>query len=218
MKTLGQTNTKSKKQQASANPFAQALAETERRAVGSTPNQPNQPNPLEETLAKTGGSMDGLGGLNDQAALEKQQAEIKKQAKKEQLKRKLHDQLNPVDQKAVFDAREKQVKEEIDKLRQELRFLSQDLAQLNKEVEVTLMTEVSKPGQDGKYYINFFQQLRAFIVLLRQKVKSARTWAKQMRTKKKKKKGPGSIFLRGNEAKAVHDSFHHERSNAYSGG
>lgn len=206
---------------ASQNPFARALAEAEKLAsqnngqpgTSSEPGFPGMPN------------MDGIGGFDrfggqkfDQEALI---AEQKAKARKEQLRRQLHEQINPVDSTRVFDARQKQVKEEIDKLRHELKALAQEVAAFHKEIELTLMTEIgSQPGMEGKYYINFFQQLRAFIMLLRQKIKSARTWASAAGQKKKKKMVGAGIVIDGaahEQTKSVYDMMHHERSNAYGG-
>ena len=220
MNTFGQNNTKPKNKKQAANPFAKALAEMEGRPTGA--KKPSESNILSDTLAKTGGSAfdNKLGGLDNKNLLANQEKDLKEKQKKEALRKKLHDQVNPVDQIKVFDAREKQVKKEIDKLREELQFLIKDVAKFHKEVEVTLMTEVVSPGQDGKYYINFFRQLRSFIMLLRQRIKSARTWSRQMHAKSKKKKKQKGPRMPGSarETKAVHDMMHHERSNAFSGG
>jgi hypothetical protein len=142
------------------------------------------------------------------------------QRKKELMRNQLHRQVNQIETD-VYSAREKKVKQEIDKLREELKLLVKDVSKLNKEVEITLMTEVSHPGQDGTYYISFFQQLRAWIMLLRQKIKSASTWATQMHSKKKKRKGAPGMMISGQgyeKTSTVQDMMHHERSTAYSGG
>jgi hypothetical protein len=203
---------------ASQNPFARALAEAEKLASQNG----NQSNSTSEPGFP---GLDGLGGFNqfggqkfDQASLLQEQQE---KAKKERMRRQLHEQINPVDSTKLFDARQKQVKEEIDKLRYELKALSQEVRAFNKEIELTLMTEVGlHPGMEGKYYINFFQQLRAFIMLLRQKIRSARTWASAAGQKKKKKMVGAGIVIDGaahEQTKSVYDMMHHERSNAYGG-
>lgn len=137
------------------------------------------------------------------------------------MRARLHEQINPVNEYQVFAAREKQVKEEIDKLRVELQGLAKDVAVFDKEVELTLMTQVSQP-KEGKYFIAFFQKLRAFIMLLRQKIQSAKPWATVMNGKKSKKHyhaGAG-IVIGGNsyeQTKDVFDTMHHERSATYGG-
>lgn len=217
MSTLGQANKKPKHQQQTSNPFAKALAEME--SASGNDSKPQESNIFSDTLAKTGGSAFDT-QVDQEEQLRQQEEELKEKQKKEALRKKLHDQVNPVDQIKIFDAREKQVKQEIDKLRQELKFLVKEVGEFHKEIEVSLLTEVVHPGQEGKYYLNFFQQLRAFIMLLRQKIKSARTWSQQMHAKSKKKKkrqGPG-MPGGAQETKAVHDMMHHERSNAFSGG
>jgi len=138
---------------------------------------------LSEAFARTGGQFPDFGNQNSPDFLQQQQAELIEQQKREALRKKLHDQINPVDARDVFSAREKQVAREIDELRKELRLLVGDVAKFEKEVEITLMTEVVDPGQQGKYFLAFFQQLRTFIMLLRQKIKSAHTWSSALNQK-----------------------------------
>ncbi len=214
----------------SVNPFAQALAEAERERQfsGAGPNQTqDSSNLFRDALAQTGGNFGDLSNtqndLQGGADFEEQQRQLEAQRKKEALRRKLHDQVNPVDTIDVFNAREQKVKQEIDHLRQELKLLVHEVADFHKEVELTLMTEVSHPGQDGKYYLNFFQQLRNFIMLLRQKISSAKTWSTQLNSKKKKKSGkfaPGMMIGGQDHEKTstIQDMMHHERSSQYSGG
>lgn len=211
------------RQSHAANPFARALAETE-KVGGGTHQQPDATNLFSDALSKTGGQLPDISP--DQPSpeqLKKQQEEAEKKLKQDRLKRKLHDQVNPTDMVDVFNSREKQVKEEIEKTRNELKLLAQDIAKFQKDVDVVVYQEVVNPGQEGTYYISFFQQLRQFIMLLRQKIKSARTWANQVHSKKKKKKGRFGAGIRvgGNSAeqgRAVHDMMHHEQNTAFSGG
>lgn len=195
----------------SANPFARALAEMEKssshgsfQSNTSAESQLNGNRPQEHNAAQ----------------LQEQQAE---RLKKERLRKKLHDQVNPVNAKDIFSAREQQVKKEIEQLRQELKLLVQDVKKFHKDVEVAVLSNIAEPGQNGTYYINFFKKLRAFIMLLRQKIKSARTWATQMHSKQKKKKKRGSAGLkigggRAEQGKAVFDQMHHEVGSTYANG
>jgi len=220
-----QTNTKPTNKRfgsQTANPFAKALAEQEKNVMGK-PDQKQDANSLfSDAMAKTGGQ-EPPEMTPDQ--MKKQQEQAEKQRKREKLRMDLHRKVQPMDMKEVFSAREKRVKEEIDKVRDELKFLAKDVAKLHKEVDMTLMKKVVSPGQEGKYYLTFFQQLRSFIMMLRQRVKSARTWMNQMHSKKKKKKrskfGAGiDISGAGNgheQSKAVFDSMHHENSAVYGG-
>jgi hypothetical protein len=210
-----QAKSKSSKQKNNTNPFANALAEMEK--APSSPKK-TKDNAFGEALSKTGGKLGK--DIDPKELQEKQLEEQQEKLKKEALRKKLHDQVNPVETTAIFDAREKQVKKEIDSLRKELKGLALDVKTFSQEIDQTLMTEVAKPGQEGTYYINFFQQLRNFIILLRQKVKSARTWARTHASKKaKQRKVKGGLDFSGkNEQKAVFDAMHNERSNAYSGG
>jgi uncharacterized protein DUF5660 len=216
-----QTTTKKKK--TNLNPFAKALAEKEKHPFVGQKTQANKddfPDTLAQSVANPNLGQDQIS--QDQLKAQQKEAEKKaeKKAKKERLRKKLHDQVNPVDQIDVFSAREQRVKEEIEQVRKELKALAVEISKFHKDVEVTLMTKVVNPGQEGTYYISFFQKLRTFIILLRQKIHSARTWARQMNAKKKKRhsKFGAGLDFKGNEAKATFDSMHHERYNAYSGG
>jgi len=207
-------------QSQSSNPFARALAETEKNATHG-PHKTDTS--ISEALTKAGGQLPTQGGFDNEARL-KQQTEWLEQQKRARLRRQLHEQINPVESHDVYDARQKQVAEEISKLREELKMLSKDVAAFDKEVELTLMTTIVEPGQSGSYFLNFFQKLRQFIMLLRSKIQSARTWATQFSQKsaKKRKRGhqPG-LDLAGQEGSekttSVHDMMHHERGQAYSG-
>ncbi len=215
-----QTTGKSRQQQQAVNPFAKALSETE-QSLSRAPQANNSKNPFSEALARTGGRLtdQSLSDADqDPAEIERQRQEMIKQQKKDALRKKLHDQVNPVQTTELFSAKEKRVAEELEKTREELKLLAKELAGLRMDIDIETTKVVVNPGQQGAYYITYFQKLRAFIMLLRQKVRSARTWAKQMNAKKKKKrKVKGGLDRGGNEAKTVHDMMHHERSTAYSG-
>ncbi|PIR60321.1 MAG: hypothetical protein COU67_02485 [Candidatus Pacebacteria bacterium CG10_big_fil_rev_8_21_14_0_10_44_54] len=205
-----------------SNPFARALAESEKSSYDSPANTTGK-NDLSEALARTGGQLPDFQNQNSPDFLRQQQADLAEKQKHEALRKKLHDQINPVDARDIFSAREKQVTEEIEQLRQELKLLVGDVAKFEKEVELTLMTEVVDPGLQGKYFLNFFQQLRSFIMLLRQKIKSARTWSSafsQKSKKKKKHKGGAGMIVEGQgheKTSTVQDMMHHERSSSYGG-
>lgn len=199
-------NTSTANKPAPINPFARALAETEKNSSNSSIKNNDQ------------GDLNNPFGTTYDA--KKIQAEQQKERRKLELRRRLHEQVNPVDSTKLFDARHKQVKEEIEKLKAELKALAVDVVKFNKEIELTLMTEIGDPGQEGKYYISFFQKLRAFIMLLRQRIKSARTWASQFKSKKKKRKVSAGVVIEGSGAEktgSVYDMMHHERSNAFGG-
>lgn len=218
------------KQAPNVNPFARALADMEREkqysggvAPGDDPN-----NLFRDALAKAGGQFpnysDFANDPTDPNSVFDQQRYLQEQQerqKKEALRKKLHDQVNPVDTHDLFNAREQQVKQEIDQLRQELKLLFREVQDFQQEVEMTLMSEVVEPGQSGIYYFNFFHNLRSFIMMLRQKISSAKTWATQMHVKSKKKKARQGMVIGGlghEKTSTIQDMMHHERSSQYSGG
>ncbi len=220
MNNLGQSK-KPASQNSGINPFARALVEHGSRSDDKN-NQVKSSNQLfSEALAKTGGQLpqEDTPANTAQRDLEQQQQELKTQQEREILRKKLHDKVNPVDNHDVFEARKEKELKEIDQLRKEVALLMADIGSLQKEAEVTLMTQIADPGQEGSYFKNFFAKLRSFIMLLRQKVKSARTWAKQMNSRKKKmaKRRGGGMVVNTQETKFVQDTMHHEKATAYSG-
>jgi hypothetical protein len=207
---------------AGVNPFARALAETEKSGSDHFNPSAFDQNPFSDAMSKTGGSFGDMPGI-DSNYWQNQQEEMERQQRQEALRKKLHDQINPVDMTDVYSARKRKEKEEIRQLREELKHLALELKKFHKEIQITLMGNIADPGVEGTYHKNFFQQLRAFILLLRQKIRSARTWTQQMQSKaqkKKKRKGSAGLAIEGRgheQTKTVFDMMHHERSSTYGG-
>jgi hypothetical protein len=167
--------------------------------------------------------MHGSNGLLSEPSEMSWEDEQRGQAEKlknERLRSELHRKVNPVEAKDVFNARKEQVKKEIEQIRHELKLLAQEIMAFHQEIEVSLMSPVSDPGEDGVYYLTFFQKLREFIMLLRQQVHSARTWTSAFNSKKRKQRKGAGIEISGKsheQTAGVYDHMHHERSTAYSG-
>jgi len=228
-----QTNTGRAKQGYQNNPFAKALAEVEKRGPQAGSNSfagldqsqslynsalaNNLSNNLDQGSIDQNSlnplSQDGsiFNSANQQKQLEQQQETLKKQ----QMREKLHRMINPVEQTDIFSAREEKRKKDINKIREELKALAEEIAKFYKEIDITLTQDVVSPGQSGVYHENFFEKLREFIRMLRQRISSARTWARQAQRKKKKKKYRIGLDFSNQEAKSTHDMLHHERSNAF---
>lgn len=197
-------------QNTSINPFARALQEA--RGGQSEDFLENQQN---------SDRANDFGTDPFQSSPEDQRKNQLEQMRRARLRDQLHRQINPVEAHDVFNAREQQVKKEIDSIRYELKMLVQEVVAFEKEVDLTLQTNVAQPGQDGAYYISFFQQLRAFIMLLRQKVSSARTWATTWNSRKRKMGSAPGMQISGKsyeQTATVFDQMHHERATAYAGG
>ncbi len=209
--------------QGSVNPFARALSETEKIS--------GRPNASQADLAQTFSSGLMQPPLSAEARqqqetdrLRREQQQRLLEAEKKRRRQKLHERINPVETTDVFSARKREVAKQIEKLRAELQALVQDVKKFHQEVEVSLLSQVTDPGENGAYYLNFFQKLRQLIILLRKKISSARTWATQMNAKSKKKKArkgkrPGLEIAgtKSEKTSTVFDMMHHERSNAYGG-
>jgi len=215
----------SKAKSNTTNPFARALADAEREqsTYGQQPAVSGA-NPFGEALARTGGQLPQGDQSSPDQPSSFQQEEMMRQQKKEQLRREHHARVKREEEDAVklFNSKEEAVKREIEEIRQELKLLGKDMAKLDSEIDKQLFEEVVKPGQDGSYYLNFFHQLKKLIKLLRQRVKSATTWASQMHSKKKKRqsKKPGLEIAGAKHEKTstVQMMMHNEQGSAYSGG
>jgi hypothetical protein len=190
------------------NPFANSLLETEQKSPSNPAIKSDQDqdiNPFANALLN---NSDNSTQNNDPNLLRRQQEETLLKQRKEALRKKLHDRVNPVDTHELFSAKEEKAKEELNQVRRELEMLILDIKDLNQEVAMAVSQDVVAPGVDGgSYYTNFFHQLRQLIMLLRQKVSSARSWAQQMAGKGKKKKG-----LNYKKTKGVQDSINNERN------
>lgn len=208
MTSFGQGNNQTKSvSQKPVNPFAGSLLENEQKNSNSSPNDYSEKttNPFANALLN---SSDTNYDAPSTEQLTKQQAETILQQKKEVLRKKLHDKVNPVNTYELFSSREKQSKEELNQVRKELELLVADIKGLGQDIEIVVAQDVVMPGIDGgTYYQNFFFQLRQFIMLLRQKVGSARSWAQQMQAKGKKKYG-----LNYKKTKDVHSGMNNERN------
>lgn len=204
-----------------SNPFARALAETEQRRSQTASSSPNNnidsqnlfdsstSNSLSSGLTSQDNSI--FNGNEYQKQLEQQQEDLKKK----QMREKLHRMINPVEQTDIFSAREEKRKKDINKVREDLKALAEEIAKFYKEIDITLTQDVVSPGQSGVYHENFFEKLRQFIQMIRQRVKSARTWAQQAKRKQQKKRHKFGLDFANQEAKSAHDMMHHERSNAF---
>ena len=193
-------------QPSGVNPFARALAEA-RGAMGTddatqgADSLPQQNTPSQEVFNPA-----------------EQQNRLLEQQRRERLRQELHRRVNPVDQKDIFDARKQQVKKEIDDIRHELRLLTQELEGMVKDVDIAIMSNVVEVGESGKGAKGFFSKLKEFIILLRQKIHSARTWATTFGSKKAKQ-GSLNFNAKGHaQTKNVWDTMHHERQLARAGG
>ena len=208
MNSFGQGNNQAKPAaQKAINPFASSLLEKEQKSSASPApqNQDQDFNPFANALLNSPGAKSDS---DNPELMRKQQEEALLAQKKEALRKKLHDRVNPTNTHELFSASEAKSKQELNQVRQELEFLILDLKGLNQDIEMAVSQEVVTPGLDGgSYYKNFFHQLRQLIMLMRAKVSSARSWAQQMQTKGKKKKG-----LNMKKTKGVQDSLGNERN------
>jgi hypothetical protein len=209
MKNLGLPSTSTPKP--TFNPFAAALAETERES-GDSSRANASLNPFSEALAKTGNSLTSAMETPPQEdLLERQKADLIAEQEKQLLRKKLHDQVNPVDTTEIFVQEELKTERALDHIRQELVFLIADAKQFRKEIAIVTQQRVVNPGRTGAYHYNFFAQLRDFIILVRKQIKSARTWLHASNGRKAKM---GTV----QQTKQTHDRMHHEQQAAFAGG
>lgn len=206
------------------NPFARALAEKEQNAFGNPAageavQQQQDSKLFSDALSKSGGNFGNMDNQMSADYLKQQQEAMLEKQRKEALRKRLHDQVNPVDMQAVFDAREREVKREIQQLRQELKSMVVQVAKYEKEIEMTLLTEVTEVGDWGAYFKNFFRELRnrlrRIIKLFKSSTKLSSTWHSQGKGKKGKKGKKPGLEVGGQQhekTSTVQDMMHHERS------
>lgn len=190
---------------------------------GSSPahrTQPSGTNPFARALAEArgGAATDSVQDLTDNQGVVQEQKTLKEHQKVERMRQELFRKVNPVEQKDVFNARKEQIKQEIQSIRHELNLLIQELTAFKNEISIELMSNVVDPGDQGKYHLTFYQKLREFIMLLRKKVHSTRTWAHTFSSKKSRQRGLNFKQKGHGQTKTVWDSMHHERSMARAGG
>ncbi len=81
------------------------------------------------------------------------------------------------------DVIEMETRQQLEMIRAELKSLMASLKNLNKEVQNAVTQEVVNPGV---YHLNFYDQLRTFIRVLRQQIEDSGAWLASFNTRKKK--------------------------------
>lgn len=192
------------------NPFARALAETT-ETNASDGIQPTAPglDAFRQALAKAHGkdpsamANDGAGEFSEDY-LQKQQEELRKQQERAQLRKQLHDRVNPIDNQVLFAARDKQVKDQIEQIRNQLKQASKPIEAAEPQIYATLRTELGTV-KSGSYFSNYLHGLQERIKIFQKSVKDSGTWLHVG----KKKRGLGQ----GNVSKNVQNTMWHENSN-----
>lgn len=160
----------------------------------SSPSQNNSPdqvpnsgsNPFAEALKKS------------QESNDEKDAELKKQ---KHLMR--HTELQ---QKEVFNLELEKSKKVIESIKVELQLLIKEIKNVDNSVKTAVFMEEVSPGT---YHVNFFTQLRNFLVLLRKRVREGATWAQMFQSKKQKSKYAqnsakyGSKYMFGQEGQGL---------------
>ncbi len=200
MDIFNQNTTSSKKSQGSSqqNSFARALAEMERSRGGHM---------SDENLAADGTDVS-----------EPQAKDLEEQAKKQRLRKEMHAKVNPAEQSAVFDAREKQVKRELEQIRAALKKrVEKRRRPSNRPIDIAVEKRVVNPGQQGTYDKGFLDHIKSGLSLLLQQAKSADVWRQRAEARKAKQRRKRGLNFEGNAGKATHEMLNPERFNAYSG-
>lgn len=78
---------------------------------------------------------------------------------------------------------ESQTRQQIEAIRQELKAIAASLKGLRQEVATAVE---SAPVDPGIYHINFYEQLRSFLHVLRVQIEDSRSWLHASNSKKKK--------------------------------
>ena len=91
-----------------------------------------------------------------------------------------HVEFRPHTDTAAVEA---ETKHQIEAIRAELKGLIASLKNLHQEVQTAVTEEVVQPGV---YHLNFYDQLRTFIHVLRLQIEDSRTWLAAFSNRKKK--------------------------------
>jgi len=73
----------------------------------------------------------------------------------------------------IFSQKELSRQQEIKALQQQLQQLVEETQDLGQEIEIAVQQQIVNPGT---YHVNFFEKLRQFIKLMRQKIHDSATW------------------------------------------
>jgi len=211
MNTYGQSPA-SRPQPSGVNPFARALAEA-RGAMGDESGQQDFQSPASQDQDQNQHLQN-----HDVFSPEQQQKDLLEKQRKDRLRMELHRRVNPVEQKDVFDARKQQAKKEVEEIRHELQLLTQEMEGMVNDIDIQLMGQITDVGTAGTGAKGYFAKLKEFIILLRQKIHSARTWANAFGGKKSKQAGLNFKAKGYGQTKNVWDTMHHERQIARAGG
>ncbi len=94
----------------------------------------------------------------------------------------------------VFSQKELSRQQEIKALQQQLQQLVEETQDLGQEIEVAVQQQIVNPGT---YHINFFEKLRQFIKLMRQKIHDSATWLAAFNHRAKAKGYWGQVTTSG---------------------
>jgi hypothetical protein len=87
-------------------------------------------------------------------------------------------------EKLVWSQKEQEIELQIAAILEELKKLVQATKGLSQKVEIA---SVQAPVEPGVYHLNFFEKLRAVLILLREKIEESATWLNTFNQKAKKR-------------------------------
>lgn len=153
-------------------------------ALGSVPSSVGKSTVSEfskiggDIVASLIGGMPASGELRPNQTIEFGDKQPEKQVAVQPVRVEAHPQPKP-----NSEAIEAETKRQLDAIRAELKALIVSLKNLHNEVATAVSQEVVNPGV---YHLNFYEQLRTFIKVLREQVEDSRTWLASFATRKKK--------------------------------
>lgn len=78
---------------------------------------------------------------------------------------------------------DRETRTQIDAIRKELQALAKSLKGLHQEIQTAINEE---PVDPGIYHVNFYEQIRSFLSVLRQQIEDSRSWLSTFNRRKKK--------------------------------
>ena len=161
--------------------FDQLLGSTKSGQAPSTPDQTTNPS-LEAMIAEREAA----------AANEARQQE-----------RAFH-QHKAQESQVLFSLSDEKVRKEIDGVRQELAMLVKTMGQVEKQVEMAIMDNIT---DGGVYHLNYFHKLKSWIIFMRKSLEDASLWLGTVKGRKGK-----SYFWQQEAVSGTKYSMSHERA------
>jgi len=119
---------------------------------------------------------------------ELKQGQVIELAKKEKKKEPLAPYFELQRKETLLFVKEREVTQEVEAARAELKKAVKELAKLGQEVTEVEQAVDRMPVKPGVYHLTFFERLRQIIKFFRERIEESRTWLKLLTSKKRQRR------------------------------